>query len=125
MPRTTQKRLISGWETTRFEKRVMSERTEFILRALTAPTLAVPTLLLVGIVALALVGCTTTGEPLTQPARAIRVCPEVKAYTAAFQDQLRTEIRSISDSHPATVEAVGDYLGMRDAARKCAEGVTQ
>jgi len=122
MPRTTRRTLTSGWEITRSRPNPPSERASQLARAMVAPTLAVPALILVGILCLALGGCATTPEGLPTPPRVVRICPDVKPYTAAFQDQLRTEIRSIAGTHPATVEVVGDYLGMRDAARKCAEG---
>ncbi len=48
----------------------------------------------------------------------VAVCPPVKTYPPGFSERLANEIEAMpSDS--ATVEAIGDYIGLRDALRKC------
>ena len=48
----------------------------------------------------------------------IPVCPPIRDYSPEFNERLATELESMpSDS--ATIEAIGDYIGLRDALRQC------
>jgi hypothetical protein len=48
----------------------------------------------------------------------VAVCPPLKTYTPEFNQRLASELESMpADS--ATVEAIGDYIGLRDQIRAC------
>jgi hypothetical protein len=48
----------------------------------------------------------------------VAVCPPLKEYPESFSQRLANEIEAMpADS--ATVEAIGDYIGLRDAVRAC------
>ena len=48
----------------------------------------------------------------------VAVCPPIRIYPREFSERLANELEAMpSDS--ATVEAIGDYIGLRDALRKC------
>jgi hypothetical protein len=48
----------------------------------------------------------------------VAVCPPLKTYTPEFNQRLASELEAMpADS--ATVEAIGDYIGLRDQIRAC------
>lgn len=48
----------------------------------------------------------------------VSVCPPLKTYPPEFSQRLANEMEAMpSDS--ATAEAIGDYMGLRDAIRAC------
>jgi hypothetical protein len=48
----------------------------------------------------------------------VAVCPPLKTYDEAFNQRLAGELEAMpADS--ATVEAIGDYIGLRDQIRAC------
>jgi hypothetical protein len=67
-------------------------------------------LLLVAFIMLAVMwGCSTVPHA---------VCPPLKAYPEGFAERLAGELEAMpADS--ATVEAIGDYLALRDSIRVC------
>lgn len=64
--------------------------------------------------ALALAGC--AGRPL-EPARVITVCPTLKPYSADFQKQVASELKS--NPPPGMAKMVRDYGGLRAQVRAC------
>ena len=58
---------------------------------------------------LALAACSTTP---------VAVCPPLKDYPESFSNQLANEMEAMpADS--ATVQAIGDYIELRDVLRTC------
>jgi hypothetical protein len=48
----------------------------------------------------------------------VAVCPPLKTYTPEFNQRLAGELEAMpADS--ATIEAIGDYIGLRDQIRAC------
>ena len=48
----------------------------------------------------------------------VAVCPPLKEYPESFSARLANEIEAmLADS--ATIEAIGDYIALRDAVRAC------
>lgn len=46
----------------------------------------------------------------------VAVCPPIRTYPPGFSERLASELEAMpSDS--ATVEAIGDYIGLRDAIK--------
>jgi hypothetical protein len=57
---------------------------------------------------LAIAGCSTVHA----------VCPPLKEYPESFSNRLANEMEALpADS--ATVEAIGDYIALRDSVRAC------
>ena len=48
----------------------------------------------------------------------VAVCPSLKTYTPEFNQRLAAEVDALS-ADSATVEAIGDYIGLRDQVRAC------
>jgi hypothetical protein len=57
---------------------------------------------------LAIVGCSTVQA----------VCPPLKEYPESFSNRLANEMEALS-ADSATVEAIGDYIALRDSVRAC------
>ena len=46
-------------------------------------------------------------------------CPPLKQYPQEFNEQLATEIESLPSDDTALVEALSDYIALRDKIRAC------
>ena len=67
-------------------------------------------MLLAGVM-ISLTGCAAAVSNLS-------VCPPLKDYSRAFNDRLADEV-GVMPRDSATVEAVGDYMWLRDQIRAC------